>query len=220
VNDAATEARLRGGDEGRHSAKTPQGSGALVPVSALLVATSALIAAASTACGPPPAPRAMQPAVPQRLSLSPRIVGDNHPGRSVVVPAFLREASPPPGAWLRLEFRDPQHPTGVVIDFLEECPEIEQRAVPCGGTRACVMSWRQGQELLAGRAALSMGEHVYWWPASPGTCAQVAYSLGPGPYAEALERFVLDLADHVRPPPLRSPRPASMPAPQSAPEHQ
>ncbi|MBI5477643.1 MAG: hypothetical protein HY906_02235, partial [Deltaproteobacteria bacterium] len=139
---------------------------------------------------------------------------DDHVGRAVVAPEFLREVSPPPEAWLRLQFRDPANPTGVVIDFFTECPEIEQRAVPCGGGRACVMSWRQGQEVLAGRAALSMGEHFYWWPGPVGTCARVAYSLGPGPYAAALERFVLDLPDHIRPARLRAPARA----PASAPE--
>jgi hypothetical protein len=174
-----------------------------------------LVAVVTAACGPAPAPRPKGPIAPQPLSLRPRIVRDAHVGRAVVVPEFLREVSPPAGVWLRLEFRDEANPTGVVVDFLTECPEIQPRAVPCGGGRPCLMEWRQGQELLAGRAALSVGEHLYWWPGPIGTCARIAYSLGPGQYAAALERFVLDFPDQVRPARLRPPAsaPASQPGP-------
>jgi len=181
---------------------------ALVPV---------LLALVTSACGPAPTPRPTSPIRPQRLPLTPRLVRDDHVGRAVVVPDFLKEASLAPGAWARLEFRDAANPTGVLIDFLTECPEIEQRAVPCGGGRPCLMSWRQGQELLAGRAALSVGEHFYWWPGPIGYCARLTYSLGPGPYAAALERFVLDFPDHVRPARLRPPTPAPAPAVEPAP---
>jgi hypothetical protein len=178
---------------------------------------TAVVVATATGCGPAPAPRPAGPTAPQRLPLTPRLVRDDHVGRAVFAPEFLKESPPPPGAWLQLQFRDPQHPTGVILDFFTECPDIDARAVPCGGGRACLMAWRQGQELLAGRAALSLGEHVYWWPGPVATCARVTYSLGPGPYASALERFVLDLPDHVRPARLRPPASAPGPAP-AAPE--
>jgi hypothetical protein len=167
------------------------------------------------ACGPAPAPRPAGPVAPQRLSLVPRLVRDAHVGRAVAVPEFLKETAVAPGTWLRLEFRDAANPTGVIVELLAECPDIEPRAVPCGGGRACLMSWRQGEELLAGRAALSVGEHMYWWPGPAGTCARLVYSLGPGPYAAALERFVLDFPEHVRPARLRPPAsgPASAPTP-------
>jgi hypothetical protein len=164
----------------------------------------------AAACGPKPHPRPA-PVVQQPLPTKPRLVTDSHVGRALVAPEFLQEQPPPQGSWLRLQFRDPANPTGVIVDFPLECPEIDPRAVPCGGGRACVMAWRQGQELLAGRAALSLGEHFYWWPGPVATCAHVEYSLGPGPFADALQKFVLDLPDYIRP--ARGRAPASMPQP-------
>jgi len=79
------------------------------------------------------------------------------------------------------------------------------------------MQWRQGQELMAGRAALSLGEHFYWWPGPVATCARVEYSLGPGPFADALQRFVLDLPDYIHPARLRAPASAPQPAAPEAP---
>jgi hypothetical protein len=172
----------------------------------------ALLVTAAAACGPPPRPRP-GPVVQQPLAMGPRLVSDTHVGRAVVAPEFLREVSPPQGSWLRLQFRDPANPTGVIVDFPVECAEIDPRAVPCGSGRACVMLWQQGQEMLAGRAALSIGEHVYWWPGPVAACARVGYSLGPGPFADALQRFVLDLADFIRPARLRPAPPRSAPVP-------
>ena len=145
--------------------------------------------------------------------MRPRLVTDTHVGRAVVAPEFLQEVTPPQGSWLRLQFRDPANPTGVIVEFPIECPEIDARAVPCAGG-ACVMVWRQGQELLAGRAALSLGEHMYWWPGPAATCARIEYSLGPGPFADALQKFVLDFPEFIRP--VRRRGPAS--APQAPPE--